>query len=33
MAHILSTFTISKFVDADGTIVEPAIEFTDGLVR
>jgi len=33
MAHILSTFTISKFVDADGTVIKPAIEFTDGLVR
>jgi len=33
MAYILSTFTISKFVDADGNVVEPALEFTTGVVR
>jgi len=33
MAYILSTFTISKFVDVDGNVVEPALEFTTGVVR
>ncbi|KAJ3516368.1 hypothetical protein NLJ89_g1159 [Agrocybe chaxingu] len=32
IASILSLYTISKFVKEDGTVVEPPIEFTDGLV-
>ncbi|KAF8966595.1 cytochrome P450 [Flammula alnicola] len=32
MAYILSTYNISKAVDADGKVVEPLVKFTDGLV-
>ncbi|CAA7258706.1 unnamed protein product [Cyclocybe aegerita] len=32
IASILSLYTISKFVEEDGTVVEPTVEFTDGLV-
>lgn len=33
MASILATYNITKAVDANGVVVEPVVEFTDGLVR
>lgn len=33
VASILATYDISKAVDDNGSIIEPKVEFTDGLVR
>jgi hypothetical protein len=32
IASILASFNISKAIDENGHVVEPAIEYTDGLV-